>query len=235
MAYNPSSIRIQKMLGATKPIRPPTLPKPMAVPKLGSSLNLHPLMRPRFQGGGIVDSPSSPFTGGILSNGAGRADDVQMHVPNGAYVMPAWAVSHIGEGNTINGMTQLKMMFGSPWGAGQGPWGAPGQQMKVGRGVQMPQPNLRAPRLREPGSAPWLIPGMSQKNPALEAHGGAARSGNGPVPINASGGEFVIEPNEVARIGGGDINMGHKVLDTWLMRLKKEAAKTIQQLPGPAR
>lgn len=234
MAYNPSSIRIQKMLGATKPIRPPSLPKPTAMPKLGSSLNLHSIMRPRFQRGGIVDSASSPFTGGILSNGAGRADDVKMHVDDGAYVVPAWAAAHLGEGNSINGLTQLKMMFGSPWNAGQGPWGAPGQQMPRGKGVQMPG-YVTPPKLREPGSAPWLIPGMSQKNPALEAHGGAARSGNGPVPINASGGEFVIEPDEVARIGGGDINLGHRALDTWLMKLKKEAAKTIQQLPGPAK
>jgi hypothetical protein len=189
-------------------------------------------MRPRFDRGGIVDSHLAPFTGGIMSSGAGRADDIQMHVPNGAYVMPAWAVSHMGEGNTVNGMQLLTMMFGSPWGAQKTPFGAPSPELQVGRGVGIPKP---PPMHFQP---PNFYPqGMSEKNPALAqgAHGGAARSGDGPVPINASGGEFVIEPNEVARIGDGDEAKGHRILDRWVIGLKREAAKTIERLPGPAK
>ena len=84
-----------------------------------------------------------------------------------------------------------------------------------------------------------LIPGMSAENPALAqqrgAHGGPARSGDGPVPINASGGEFVIPPEEVAKIGDGDVNKGHRVLDRWVIQLKKEAVATLAKLPGPAK
>jgi hypothetical protein len=203
----------------------------MSTPKLGSSLSDRMLMRPgRASGGGIADSPGSPFTGGIMSAGAGRADDVPMHVPDGSYVMPAWAVSHIGEGNTISGMTQLKMMFGSPWGAPKAPYGAPSPPLHVGKGVGIPKP---PPMHFQP---PNFYPqGMSSENPALEKHGGVARSGNGAVPINASGGEFVIEPNEVARIGDGDINKGHRILDMWLLKMKKDAAATLNRLPGPAK
>lgn len=233
--FNPSSLHIQRMLGATKPVRPPTLPRPMASPKLGSSLNLHSLMRPmRADGGGITDSPASPFTGAILSNGAGRSDDVPMHVPDGAYVMPAWAVSHLGEGNTINGMTMLKMMFGSPWQAPKTPFGAPSPKLPVGKGIGIPKP---PPMHFQP---PNFYPqGMSAENPALgqQAHGGAAHA-PGPsqaVPINASGGEFVVDPAEVARIGDGNVDKGHRVLDGWVIKLKREAADTLKKLPGPAK
>ena len=67
------------------------------------------------------------------------------------------------------------------------------------------------------------------------AHGGTAHDGGGPVPIMASGGEFVIGPDEVARRGGGDLSKGHRVLDAWMVKLKKEAADTISKLPGPAK
>jgi hypothetical protein len=235
MAYNPSAIRIQRMLGATRPPRPPPMPKPMATPKLTSQLSDRMLMRPgRAEGGGIADSPYSPFAGGILSTGAGRADDVPMHVPNGAYVMPAWAVSHMGEGNTVNGMQMLKMMFGSPWGAQKTPYGAPSPPLRVGKGVSMPHPSPPEPL----GLSGIKLPaGMPQENPALatQKHGGAATGGDGAIPINASGGEFVIEPDEVARIGDGDVNKGHRVLDKWVISLKKEAADTLKRLPGPAK
>jgi hypothetical protein len=235
--YNPSSIAIRRQLGATRPIRPPTLPKANPNPKLASSLNLRSMMRPgRAMGGPINDSPASPFTGGIMSIGAGRADDVPMHVPDGAYVVPAWGVSHLGEGNTINGMTVLKGMFGQPWGAPKsgGPYGAPSPPLRTGKGVGIPKP---PPMHFQP---PNFYPqGMSAENPALadprQKHGGAARGPGPAVPINASGGEFVIDPQEVARIGDGNIDKGHLVLDKWLVLLKKEAAKTLQQLPGPAK
>jgi hypothetical protein len=288
VAYNPSSVRIQRMLGASRPIQPPKLPKPMATPKLKSSINDRMLMRPMADGGGlspnippvpgisdppgippikvprlpplgsgsgrafggglplnrptrasggaINDSPDSPFTGGILSSGAGRADDVPMHVPDGAYVVPAWAVSHMGEGNTINGMSQLKMMFGSPWGAPKTPFGAPSPPLKVGKGVGIPRPPPA--HFQPPLFGP---PGYTAQNPALadgkQKHGGAAHAPGpgGAVPINASGGEFVIEPDEVARIGDGNVDKGHLVLDKWVVQLKKEAAQTLKQLPGPAK
>jgi hypothetical protein len=238
--YNPSSIAIRRQLGATRPIRPPTLPHPNANPKLGSSLNLRQMMRPgRASGGPINDSPASPFTGGIMSMGAGRADDVPMHVPDGAYVVPAWAVSHLGEGNTINGMGLLKSMFGSPWGSQMG---APQPKPTRGSRAGMPKPPGIPPPPPMHFQPPTFMPqGMSEQNPALadgkQKHGGAAHAPGpgGAVPINASGGEFVVEPGEVARIGDGNVDKGHLVMDKWLVNLKKEAAATLKRLPGPAK
>ena len=55
------------------------------------------------------------------------------------------------------------------------------------------------------------------------------------TPINISGGEFVIPPDEVKRRGRGDINLGHEILDRWVNQLRAEHIKTLKQLPGPAK
>lgn len=59
--------------------------------------------------------------------------------------------------------------------------------------------------------------------------GGATSS----VPIVAAGGEHVLDPDEVRWAGAGDLDMGHKVLDEFVKRIRKECIKTLQKLPGP--
>jgi hypothetical protein len=207
-----------------------------AAPKIHPAVNVRPMMRPRFQGGGIVDSPMAPHEGAIATASPGRADVEPTHVHDGSYVLPAWLVSSMGEGNTAAGFDLLHEMFGQPW-QGQRPtlpWGAQAPSMRTKGGVGIPQP----PSLSFAVKRPMLIPGMSAENPALgrEAHGGAATEGTGrPVPINASGGEYVISPRIVAQIGNGDIDRGHRALDSWVLSLKKETANTIKNLPGPAK
>jgi hypothetical protein len=49
--------------------------------------------------------------GPIHSPVAGRTDHLPMHVPSGAYVIPADIVSSLGEGNTMAGYRAVKMMF----------------------------------------------------------------------------------------------------------------------------
>jgi hypothetical protein len=56
--------------------------------------------------------------GPIHSPVAGRTDHLPMHVPSGAYVIPADIVSSLGEGNTMAGYRAVKTMFkGAPYGA----------------------------------------------------------------------------------------------------------------------
>ena len=57
----------------------------------------------------------------------------------------------------------------------------------------------------------------------------------GTVPIMAAGGEHVIHPDAVKRIGGGDINKGHNLLDAWVVAERKKNVKTLSRLPGPSR
>ena len=79
-------------------------------------------------------------------------------------------------------------------------------------------------------------------------HGGPYGSGNGPygqplatggatkgVPIVAAGGEYVLTPDQVRAVGGGDLDKGHRVLDEFVLRSRKELVGTLKKLPGPAK
>jgi len=60
--------------------------------------------------------------------------------------------------------------------------------------------------------------------------GGGSTNG---VPIVAAGGEYVIPPEDVVHIGGGDLDHGHKVLDAFVKKMRQKTIKTPQNLPGP--
>jgi len=57
-----------------------------------------------------------------------------------------------------------------------------------------------------------------------------------PVEIVAAGGEYVIAPENVEnRVGGGDIEVGHKNLDDFVKAYRAKTIKTLSALPGPKR
>jgi len=56
-----------------------------------------------------------------------------------------------------------------------------------------------------------------------------------PVEIVAAGGEYVISPENVTRIGGGDIEVGHRNLDDFVKDYRAQTIKTLSRLPGPRR
>jgi len=145
-------------------------------------------------------------SGPIHSVVAGRTDHLPMHVPTGAYVLPADIVSSHGEGNTINGFKNLESVFGfmggSPYHQGAMPFGQ-GSGMYGGAGEYH------------------------------KAHGGEVHQHDIPVPIVAAGGEYVIHPHAVKRIGGGDMDHGHKVLDEFVLKSRKKTVKTLNKLPPP--
>ena len=64
------------------------------------------------------------------------------------------------------------------------------------------------------------------------AVGGDAPEG-APVPIVAAGGEYVLSPQEVAWVGKGDIDLGHKALDKWILDTRAELIKTLKNLSPP--
>jgi hypothetical protein len=119
--------------------------------------------------------------GPIHSPVAGRTDHLPMHVPSGAYVIPADIISAMGEGNTMAGFRVADRIFGD--------------QM----GVE-------------------------------EKAGGGATGG---VPIVAAGGEYVIHPDNVTMMGGGDMDYGHRVLDSFVKKMRAKTVDTLRKLPGP--
>lgn len=147
--------------------------------------------------------------GPIMSAVPGRTDRHNMKVAPGSYVVPAQAVSHLGENNTMAGMAVLNKMFG------MGPYGS--APMKIARGPGAPKLTGHVPR------------------PARIASGGDVGDGDDGVDIVTAGGEYVIPPEVVAEIGQGDIDAGHAILDRWVTSIQKKHAETIKTLPKPAK
>lgn len=54
-----------------------------------------------------------------------------------------------------------------------------------------------------------------------------------PVDIIAAGGEFIVPPDRVAEIGGGDIDAGHDLLDEIVKQVRAKTIKQLRKLPGP--
>ncbi len=173
------------------------------VPKLSVSM-------PR---GGPLRTPTVPtlHVGPIHSSVAGRTDHLPMHVPSGSYVIPADIISAMGEGNTMAGFKRARIVFGgTPYSGKSEPYGG----MK---------------------GAPYGVTGGpygSMGGPYSPPH--RAAGGDVPhVPIIAAGGEYVLSPDEVKKVGDGDMDLGHKVLDQFVKQMRSETIKTLQKLPGP--
>lgn len=150
---------------------------------------------------------SKLHTGPIHSSVAGRTDHLKMNVPSGSYVIPADIISAMGEGNTMAGFKLAEKVFSSP-----GSWmtGAPyGESMS-------------------PYDEPMSPYGMEMPK---KAAGGATEG----VPIVAAGGEYVIAPEHVQHIGGGDMDAGHKHLDEFVKKFRARTVDTLKKLPGPKR
>ena len=205
------------------PASPPRAPVAQAAPAPGSPVR--PIVRPMRDDGGAapmaeVHAPHAPKTpampkvhsGPINSTVAGRTDHLPVHVPQGAYVIPADVVGHLGESNNAAGFKVLRRMFsGLPRDATETPYSGAGGPYDAG-----PHPYDQA--------AP--LPYDSKM-----ARGGTA----GAVPIVAAGGEHVLTPDEVRMAGAGDLDRGHRVLDKFVLHIRKDLIKTLKKLPGPKR
>lgn len=63
------------------------------------------------------------------------------------------------------------------------------------------------------------------------ASGGAPSSPA--VPVIVAGGEYVITPSAVAQVGNGDVDAGHKILDSFVKKFRALTVQTLSKLPGP--
>ena len=160
-------------------------------------------------GGGYFGGRSTTtkvHVGPIHSPVAGRTDHLPMHVPSGSYVIPADIISAMGEGNTMAGFKVANTIFSRIPGMS----GAPGEQAIPAKGS---------------------MPGMdAQLGMPGKARGGSMEEA---VPIVAAGGEYVISPEDVRRIGEGDLDRGHQELDLFVKAMRAKTIKTLQKLPPP--
>jgi hypothetical protein len=71
--------------------------------------------------------------------------------------------------------------------------------------------------------------------PGASAPAAIHRKDGGSVPIMAAGGEYVVPPEVIARIGSGDLKRGHKILEHFVKHTRKQTIKTLKKLPTPHR
>lgn len=157
----------------------------------------------------IADEKRTPCHYGIINMAVGgRTDHIPMNVLEGSYVLPADIVSGLGEGNTLAGSKIIDNMFST------GPFGKKMKDFSI---------KVDYPTVHE-----------FQYNKA--ASGGRQEAGNyKPVPIIAAGGEYVIHPDVVKKLGKGDITRGHEWLDNFVKNTRHHLVKTLKKLPGPKR
>lgn len=143
---------------------------------------------------------SMSHVGAIRSPIPGRTDKIPMNVRGGSYVIPASVVSGMAQGNTLAGFAALDKMFG------QGPYGmklrAPGGPPRVNFGKMASMPRIPTPRMAEAGGE------MGEESDE--------------VPIITAGGEYVVSPEAVRKIGGGNIKHGHEILDQLVMQIRRQ-------------
>jgi len=161
-----------------------------------------------FFGGKPNDVDKKIHVGAIHSSVAGRTDHLPVHVWSGSYVIPADIISALGEGNTMSGFKVAEQIFETP------------SYMKGTPGVSSFGGDIGAKSL----------PNMPEKR----ADGGSVDEQEA-VPVVLAGGEYVIHPRSVARIGRGDLNRGHSVLDNFVKAMRAKTVQTLRNLPGPKR
>lgn len=72
---------------------------------------------------------------------------------------------------------------------------------------------------------------IASMKPPKMANGGSSDT----LPIMASDGEFLVSPEDVAQIGGGDIGEGHRLLNAFIMNTRQENIKKLQSIPEPSK
>ncbi len=175
-----------------------------------------PARRHFASGGGITDPV---MTGPLLGVGGGRTDSKAISVPPGSFVLPADIVSGLpsAQGNSLAGHSALQKLFSSlPLSPDEAPYGSG-------------SPTLARAR---------TIPGLGTQHHLMANELDKAKGGridqhaHDPIPIAAADGEFVVDPIYVKRLGLGNLERGHKILDAFVDEIRKQNVKKLKSLPG---
>jgi len=165
--------------------------------------------------------PRQP-AGMIKSDVPGRTDKLPMSVPQGSYIIPADIPSALGQGNTMAGDKILgSMLQANKDTLKSGPYGS---------AARAPFGKLKKAKAGNSGLQATRTPkGMGRMKKF--ADGGETED----IPIIAAGGEYVVHPDQVAGVGNGDVEAGHKVLDKLVLNIRKRHIETLKKLKPPKR
>lgn len=148
-------------------------------------------------------------SGPIQSIVPGRTDALSMSVKRGSYVVPADVVSGMpgAQGNSAAGHKILENMFT------KGPYG---MSLPRGGGSRGAFPRLPATPRAEGG----LVGNPEGGEDDL-------------VDIDAAGGEHILDPEVAQVLGNGDPELGFKILDNFVKKIRDMHINTLKKLPGP--
>jgi len=184
---------------------------------------------PKRQMGGISMSMADPFwtrreaaesqmggSYGLLQGAtSGRADKVETSAPAGSHIIPADVVSGLGQGNTLAGAKVMQYILNS------GPWGTP-----------MPRSSGRSSIPRPPSVQRDAGGGAIPLFKAVpRAKGGKLPEGHSAVDL--SDGEFAVHPWYVHSWGNGNPDIGHKVLDRFIVAQREKNIKDQKKIKPP--
>lgn len=149
-------------------------------------------------------------TGPVVGISGGRTDKIPVSVPPNSFVLPADVVSGLpgAQNNSMAGHRILDHMFG------KGPYDSSPEKVPAGH---------------------WSAPPRTKYGSVPQSKGGHVPGKDRPVPIIVAGGEYIIHPDMVARIGGGDHKRGHEILDKFCLEVRKNHIKTLKSLPAPVK
>lgn len=85
------------------------------------------------------------------------------------------------------------------------------------------------------GASPMKAHGSLPKAPMPKGLAAGGPTDDDGVPIIIAGGEYMIEPEIVAALGGGDPEKGHAVLDKMVKTIRKQVIEQLSKLPGPVK
>jgi len=98
-------------------------------------------------------------------------------------------------------------------------------------------PQQQAQQQATPAMPQFGVPASNQSQGmgAYASGGGMKPAEKDTVPILAAGGEFVIAPHHVARLGRGDVKEGHRLLDEWVVGARKQIVEKMKTLRPPVK
>ena len=200
--------------------------RPAAMPNhMGMHLGMHPasVMPHRDDGGAVGGQPAQPApTPGLQPNSANANPLAQSYIQRFASMSPEQLQELIGRlsGSPLAGIAQRvlqqKRLMPAPV--------APTQ-------TAQPTPLATGGQQQAFQQPPQQQTGMQPVQQA--ARGGQTKEKRDTVPILAAGGEFIVSPEHVARMGEGDIQEGHRRLDRFVIERRKQIIKEMKALRGP--
>jgi hypothetical protein len=200
--------------------------QPAGMPnRMGLHLGMHPAsVMPKRDDGGAVGLPAQPApTPGLQPNTANANPLAQSYIQRFASMNPEQLQELVGRlnGSPLAGIAQRvlqqKRLMPTPTPP-----------------AQTAQPTALTPGAPGQPATQQQPTGMQPAQPIQQAaRGGQTKEKPSTVPILAAGGEFIVSPEHVARMGDGDIKEGHRRLDQFVIQRRAQIIKEMKALRPP--